>query len=386
MDQIIYAGKLLGMSPEFAGDDMVVCLEGGRIERIEKRDRFKPPQDAPVVDWSAYSVMPGLIDCHDHLGFDVGDEEAQALECDFINVLRGVRNAKALLRSGITTLRTMGEKNFMDIYWQKAIEAGWMVGPRLVNSSQIIAKTGGHAWYIGVEVDGVDNLRRAIRHQVKSGAQCIKIMITGGASTAGSDPLAPEYSSEEIVAAIEEAHRCHRKIAAHAHGGPGVREAIEHGVDSIEHGVFLTGEDLRLMAQKGTYLVVTYGVMAAAAELPGIPQFMKENCTRARDHYMTTLKLAKEHQVKVAFGGDTYHADPKRDLEALVKAGFSTEEALKAGTIAGAELVGLKEEIGSVEAGKCADLIAIDGDPLSDISDVAHVAAVMKSGRIQELS
>ena len=149
-----------------------------KISRIEKRENFNPPKDVPVIDWSAYSVMPGLIDCHDHLGFDVGDEEAQALECDFVNVLRGAYNVKALLKSGITTVRTMGEKNFMDIYWQKAIEAGWMVGPRLVNSSQIIAKTGGHAWYIGIEVDGVDSLRKAIRHQVKSGAQWIKLMIT----------------------------------------------------------------------------------------------------------------------------------------------------------------------------------------------------------------
>jgi len=386
MDQVIYTGKVIGLSEGFAEDNMVVCVQGDKISRIEKRENFNPPKDVPVIDWSAYSVMPGLIDCHDHLGFDVGDEEAQALECDFVNVLRGAYNAKALLKSGITTVRTMGEKNFMDIYWQKAIEAGWMVGPRLVNSSQIIAKTGGHAWYIGIEVDGVDSLRKAIRHQVKSGAQWIKLMITGGASTAGSNSLAPEYSEEEIIAAIEETHRCQRKIAAHAHGGPGVRAAIENGIDSIEHGVYLTEEDLELMTQKGTYLVVTYGVMAAAAELPGIPQFMKENCIRARDYYMTTLKLAKKHQVKVVFGGDTYHAQPVGDLEALVNAGFSNEEALKAGTISAAEMVGLEDEIGSVEVGKLADLIAVDGDPLSDICTMGRVTAVMKSGRIQPYS
>ncbi len=385
MDQVIFAGKLIGLPDGFASDDKVLCLEKGVIRHIFERTGYTPPPGVSVVDWSDYAVMPGLIDCHDHLGFDVGDEEAQALENDFVNVLRGVHNAKALLCSGITTLRTMGEKNFMDIYWQKAIEAGWMVGPRIVNSSQIIAKTGGHAWYIGLEVDGADNLRSAIRGQVKSGASLIKIMITGGASTAGSDPLAPEYSTEEIIAAIEEAHRCQRKIAAHAHGGPGVRTAIEHGIDSIEHGVYLSEDDLELMAQKGTYLVVTYGVMTAATQLAHVPQFMKDNCARALDHYTDTLKLAKKLQVKVAFGGDTYHADPKSELEALVEAGFSREEALKAGTIAAAKLLGLEDEIGSVEIGKQADLIAIDGDPMKNISDIKNIAAVMQGGRIQPL-
>jgi len=127
MDKVIYAGKLVGMLDDFICDNMVLCLENGKISMIQRRDQFAPAKGIPVIDWGDYAVMPGLIDCHDHLGFDLGNEEAQAHEPDFVNVLRGVRNAKTLLKSGITSLRTMGEKSFMDIYWKKAIEADWIL-------------------------------------------------------------------------------------------------------------------------------------------------------------------------------------------------------------------------------------------------------------------
>ena len=182
---------------------------------------------------------------------------------------------------------------------------------------------------------------------------------------------------------VTEAHRCGMKIAGHAYGGPASRTAIECGMDSLEHGVYLTEADMERMVMKGTYLVVTYGVMVAAGKLPDLPQFMVEKCTAAAEHYMETIALAKKHGVKVAIGGDTYHGDPKTELEALVRGGFSNEAALKAGTIAGAELVGLEDLIGSIEKGKFADLIAIEGNPMDDISDIANVAAVMKGAAIQ---
>jgi imidazolonepropionase-like amidohydrolase len=336
-----------------------------------------------VIDWSDYTVMPGLIDSHDHLGIDLGYEEEQAYEPDFVSLLRSVRNAQTILKSGITTLRTMGEKNFIDSYIKKAIEEGWIAGPRLVNSCQLIAKTGGHCWNIGFEADGVDGLRAGVRKQVKAGADVIKIMVTGGIVTKGSDPRASEYSNEEIIAAIEEAHRCGRKIAAHAHGGPGAKAAIEHGIDSIEHGIYLSEDELILMAEKGTYLVVTYGFMIAALKLAHVPEFIKKGCLEASDHYLKTIELAKRHSVKVAIGGDTWHADPKSELEALLQAGFSHEEALKAGTIGGAELVGMKDKVGAIEVDQIADLIAIKGNPLQNISDVEKVAAVIKEGHLQ---
>jgi imidazolonepropionase-like amidohydrolase len=276
----------------------------------------------------------------------------------------------------------MGEKNFMDLYWKQAIENGWIRGPRLLISCQLLVKTGGHGWFLGCEVDGPDGLRTAVRQQVKAGADWIKFMLTGGASTKGSDPLAPEYTAGEIRAVIEEAHHCGRKVAAHAHGGPGVKTAVECGLDSLEHGTFLTEDDLRLMADQGTFLVITMGVKLAAAKSKVVPRFFKEKAARGAKHYLETIRLAKKHGVKIAFGSDTLHADPKTELETLVKAGFSAEEALKIGTIQAAELLDLDTKIGSVETGKVADLIAVNGAPHAKVNDVANVVAVMKGGEI----
>lgn len=387
MDKVIYAGRLIGISDNFVCDNMVLCLEEGTISEIQPRDQVSPAKGIEVLDWRDYTVMPGLIDCHDHLGIDLGYDEVKVLhEPEAMNVLRAVRNSKTLIKAGVTTVRTMGEKNFIDISLKKAIQARWIVGPRLVNSGQSIARTGGNVWFFGIEADGVDGVRAAIRKQVKAGADVIKIMLTGGALGESSDPTTSEYSDEEIIAAIEEAHRCNRKIAAHALGGSAARIAIEHGVDSIEHGVYLTEDELKLMAEKGIYLVVNIGVyaaMIAESKLPDAPEYMRSKCAVLEKQYPKTIALAKKHGVRVAFGGDTYHADPKSELEGLIQAGFSHEEALKAGTIWAAELLGMDDQIGSIEIGKFADLIAIVGDPMKDIGDIEKVVAVMKGGCIQ---
>ncbi len=281
MNKVVLAGQLVGLVDGFVREKMAVRLKGERISQISAQSGFSPGEDDQVFDWREYTVMPGLIDCHDHLGLECGTEEEQVREPDFKTALRGVKNARALLEAGITTLRSLGEKNFMDIHWKKAIEAGWIVGPRLINCCQVITKTGGHGAGLGLEADGVDAIRAAVRTQVKAGADYIKLMMTGGISSPNSDPRAAEYSEAEIVAAIEEAHRCQRKIAAHAHGGPAIISAVRAGLDSIEHGVYLSAEELKLMAQKGTFLVVTYGVMGAAIDIPETPAYMKKKCAEA---------------------------------------------------------------------------------------------------------
>jgi imidazolonepropionase-like amidohydrolase len=191
------------------------------------------------------------------LGLDLGDEHAQALEHDFRNVLRGVRNARRVLSAGITTLRSVGEKKHLEAHLRDAISEGWIPGPRMVICGQFIMRTGGHCWYLGVEADGPDGLRQAVREQIKNGADFIKLMVTGGSSTPGSIPTQSDYTDEEIQAAIEEAHRLGRPVAAHIGGGSGAKAAIEAGIDSIEHGVYLTDEDLSKMADKGIVLCAT---------------------------------------------------------------------------------------------------------------------------------
>jgi len=219
-----------------------------------------------------------------------------------------------------------------------------------------------------------------VREQLKNGADFIKLMITGGSSTAGSVPTNSDYTDQEIQAAIEEAHRCGLTVAAHVHGGPGARAAIEAGVDSIEHGVYLTEDDLSLMANRKTVLCATYGVYTAAANLENVPDFMKENCAKAADHYISTLAMAHKCGVKVVFGGDTYHADPAAEFKGLIKAGFSPEEAFQAGTINGAALLGLEDRLGSIEPGKLADLVALRDNPLETPDALGDVVSVMKAG------
>jgi imidazolonepropionase-like amidohydrolase len=217
---------------------------------------------------------------------------------------------------------------------------------------------------------------------VKAGADVIKIMITGGVGTEGSDPMMAEFSDGEIIAAIEEAHRCNRKIAAHAHGGPAIKCAVQNGMDSIEHGVYLTEDEIKLMSEKGTYLVVTYGILSAASKLPHIPEFMRKKAEETLEHYPKTISLAKKHGLNVVFGGDTYHADPKAELEALVDAGFSPEDALKAGTVNAAKLLGMEDKVGSISIGKFADLIVLKGDPSKNIQDIANIICVIKDGHV----
>ncbi len=334
-----------------------------------------------VVDWTDYMVLPGLIDCHDHLGIDLGDERAQSYDHDAVITLRAVRNARHLLRSGITTLRDVGESRHLDVYWKRAISEGVVEGPRLLIAGEFIMRTGGHGWYGGLEADGEVAVRKAVREQVKWQSDLVKIMITGGVSTEGSSPTMSDYTREEIAAAVDEAHRLGRRIAAHVHGGDGATWAIEAGVDSIEHGVFLTREQLQMMAEKGTFLVVTYGVMKYAAESPGVPAYYREKAAAACQAYMDTLRAARECGVPVAIGGDTYHGDPTAEVQALLGAGYTLKQALAAATLEGARLCGISDLVGSIEVGKMCDLVAFRREDVF-AGDLRQVRGVVKAGKV----
>ena len=381
-ETVVLAGKVICSNTSDIVEDKAIWIKDGIINKIEDIDNLGSTNDAIIHDWRDNVVIPGLIDCHDHLGLETGDERAQAMEHDFINVLRGVYNARKLLSAGITTLRSVGEKNYMDIYWREAVEKGWMHGPRLVVCCKFIMRTGGHAWYLGRQADGPDEIRKAVREQIREGADAIKLMITGGASTTGSVPTVSDYREDEIIAAVEEAHRFGKKVAAHVHGGPGARDAINAGIDSIEHGVYLTNEDLALMAEKGSFLCVTYGVYSAAANSDTAPQFMKDLCSEAAKHYLSTISNAKKHGVKIVFGGDTYHGDPAAEFKALIKAGFTPENALGAATSNAAELLGMKDSIGSIGVGKYADMVALKRNPLEHHDALAEVVQVIKNGQL----
>ncbi|MDB4897726.1 MAG: hypothetical protein JWN15_3988 [Firmicutes bacterium] len=356
----------------FIGDD-------GRISRVETAGG-EVPTGSEVIDLSKYTVIPGLVDSHDHLCIDTGDEHAQAQESDQYHIAKGLRNARRMVQGGITTLRDVGEKHYNDVVLREALNSGDFPGPRVISCGEFMCRTGGHAWYFGVEVNGPDDVRRAVRQQLKNGAQFIKVMISGGIGTKGSDPTGQELSDEEIQVLIAEAHRAGRRVAAHIHGGPGARVAIEAGLDTLEHGIYLTREELALMAERGTHLVVTHGFIDAALSLPDVPEHFVTKSRVAKEHYQQRIQWAHELGVKVAAGGDGVHGHPVLELQALARGGFTPLEALRAMTMGGAELLDMQADIGSLEAGKFADLVAVEGDPVKELTAIDNIRFVMRQG------
>ncbi|HXX39350.1 MAG TPA: amidohydrolase family protein [bacterium] len=370
-------GWLLGASGALQKDWRLVA-EHGRIHTLEP---WSPTAEA-YVDWSPYVVVPGFIDCHDHLGIEMGDEEAQAKEDPVTMTIKAVANARALLAAGVTTLRDVGEKDHYDVVWRRAVRAGTMMGPTLYISGQFIMRTGGHGWYMGYQADGPEEIRRAVRTQVRAGVDWVKGMITGGVSTAGLSPAAPEYSREEVHALVHEAHLRGHRVAVHAHGGDAVDWALEAGVDTVEHGVFLTDRQLEAMASRGTYLVATYGIIQQAATSPAVPDHYRTKSVEAIRQYAETLSMARAHGVLVAAGGDGWHGDPHSEAAGLVGAGYTPTEALAALTTNAARLLGLEREVGSLAVGATADLVALRGDPTADIAAIRQVAGVAQGGRL----
>jgi imidazolonepropionase-like amidohydrolase len=368
--------------------DAAVLIEGREIAAVGRAADIACPDDALSVDLRDCTLLPGLIDCHDHLGIDMGQEEAQSHESAAWHTVKAVRNGRRCLEAGITTMRDLGELRHVEIEWRRAIASGLMDGPDLMDGPELlvagefITRTGGHGWFFGREADGPDEVRRAVREQLRVRADVIKIMVTNGAETAGAVPCAPGYTREEIGAAVDEAHEAGLKIAAHAQGGPAVQWAVEAGVDSIEHGSFLTDDDLRLLAARGTYLVSTYGVLAAPISSGSVPPVVAARMIEVQRSSVQTLARARALGVRVATGGDSCHANPALEAEGLRAAGYPSAEVLAALTSRAAELCGLADR-GVLAAGRRADVVAVSGDPLEDLSCLSRVELVVQAGRLK---
>lgn len=368
-----------GTSPQHG---KAVIVEQGRVTEVVDQATTPPPAGARVINLDGMTVMPGMIDCHEHLCLDVGDEAAQCAQPYARLVIISTHNAKAILESGITTIRDCGEKDFLDVEIKKAIDEGMIPGPRLVISGQPIIRTGGHAHFLGRETDGVDDMRKAVREQVKRGVDFIKIMVSGGMSTLGSVPDGQEFSDEEIRACMDEAHRAGLPVCAHIHGGPGLKVAVDAGVDTVEHGALLKEEDVEYLAKHDVWLVSTDGVGQVAAQLPDAPEHYKRKSKAGQKHRLKVRQWAKSHGVKVAVGTDTNHARMDMEMQALIDAGWTPMEALQALTLRGAELLGMEADLGTVESGKYADLIALESNPLENPTALNSVQFVMKNGTI----
>ena len=364
--------------------EATLVVEGEVVREV--REGRRSQSDGQVVDLRELTVLPGLVDGHDHFGIDMGDGEPQAMQDAQWRALKGVKNARAMLASGITTLRNAGETHGLGSHIRRAIEQGWIPGPRAVLSGTPISSTGGHGWFLSMEADGPDAVRAAVRRNAKAGADMIKVIITGGVTTPGGTLSRACFTEPEIRVAVEEAHLAGKRIGVHCYGGPAATWAIEAGVDSIEHGTYLTDEQLDAMVRRDTRLVCTSSVMRAAGGSPGVVPFMRERFRQVNEDYVALMARVRARNIPIAVGCDTHHASIAEELQTLVEAGYTSIQALRAATVGGAELCGMQDRVGTLERGKLADFIAVEGDVMGDpVRTLKNVRAVFKGGLRQNV-
>jgi imidazolonepropionase-like amidohydrolase len=306
--------------------------------------------------------------------------------------LRGAANLKKLLKSGVTFFRDMGGYEYIDIELKKSVNEGFIEGPEFLVSGKVLTMTGGHGYLMGRECDGVDEVRKAAREQLKAGADVIKIMATGGVMTPGVEPGSPQLTKEEIQAAVEEAHKAGRKTAAHAQGTTGIKNAVMAGIDSVEHGIFLDDEVIEMMVEKGVYLVPTlvapYFIIEYGEE-GGIPAYVVEKSKRVMESHLESFRKAYKAGVKIAMGTDAgtpfnYHDKSAYELKLMVEAGMKPMDAIVSSTKVAAELLGIEKDYGTLEQGKVADFIVLKDNPLENIETLLQVERVYKKGKLVE--
>jgi imidazolonepropionase-like amidohydrolase len=399
----IRAGTLIDGTAAAPVRNAVIVIRGDRIEAVGPEARV--PAGARVIDLSSYTVLPGFIDAHVHLAsrpVGEGDWVHRAVtESEGDDALWGALHARVTLLAGFTTVRDVGGDDFADVALKRAIDAGRVAGPRMVAAGHLIGISGGHCDANGYAPDGLvrergplegiaagaDQVREAVRLQVKYGAGVIKICATGGVLSQGDEIGAQQMTEDEMRAAVETARLLGRRVAAHAHGNEGIKAAVRAGVTSIEHGSFLDDEAVRMMVERGTWLVPTLmaGEAVASPQAP-LPPWAAEKGRRAFDAMQHSIRLAVAGGVKIALGTDAGvypHGRNSREFELLVTLGGMTPaQAIQAGTMNAATLLGMERDIGSVEARKFADLVAVRGDPLADIALLQHPVFVMKGGEV----
>ncbi|HEY3130359.1 MAG TPA: amidohydrolase family protein [Acidobacteriota bacterium] len=373
----------------------VVVIERDKIAQVGSGIAIPP--DAEVLDLGAVTLLPGLIDCHDHLTSNPEHSGYQSLGVSVPRqTLHGATNALKTLRAGFTTVRNVGAGGYSDVALRDAVNEGDLPGPRMLVSGPALGITGGHCDdnLLSYEfhhkdegvADGPWEVRAKVREVVKYGADLIKICASGGVLSKGDQPGTPQYTLEEMKAIAEEAHKLGRKVAAHAHGTQSIKEAIQAGIDSIEHASLIDDEGIRLAREHGTFLVMDiYNddfILQHGAKVGMLPESIekeKKIGQLQRNNFARALKGG----ARMAFGtdGGVYpHGDNARQFQYMVKYGMTAMQSIQAATINAAELLGWNDRIGSVETGKFADLIAVQADPLSNIRSLEDVGFVMKGG------
>ncbi|HZQ68072.1 MAG TPA: amidohydrolase family protein [Terriglobales bacterium] len=393
---VIRAGHVLDVRSGKLLENQVIVIEGDRIVSVGPAS--SAPAGATTIDLPSATVLPGLIDAHTHLTFN----PQFGYETLGISVPRealiGAHNARLTLEAGITTVRNVGARGYSDVALRDAINAGDVPGPRMVVSGPALSITGGHcdnnllpyeyhATGDGV-ADGVENVQHKVREIIKYGADVIKVCATGGVLSKGDDPNASQFTLEEVKAIVAEAHRLGRKVAAHAHGAQGVSWASEAGVDSVEHGHLMDDNSVATLKKNGTYLVPTLYLMdwqRANVATTHLPEYARKKMEMVSEKGQAAAKKAFQSGVKIGMGTDAAvypHGLNAHELEVYVRLGMTPIQAIQTATINDADLLGWSDKVGTLEAGKWADIIAVDGDPTKDVTTLQHVKFVMKGGAV----
>lgn len=373
----------------------VILIEDNKIVGVGSEAQVTVPTDVKWIDLGEATLLPGLIECHTHLsscpelGYDWNrHREPSAWEVSDVDLaFRIARNARTLLRSGVTTARIPGERNHLDFAYRRAWKAGFLQGPRVVIAGPGIKARHGHG-RVTVFADGVEDVRRAVRENIRIGVDFIKIFITGGTGTLGTPVTTSYYTEAEIAAAIEEAHRAGKPIAAHAHGGPGAKFAVKEGLDNLEHGTFMDEELIELLVQHKTWLnpnLALYFRRPKVGEIAQPPEVVRKRA-QARDNLEVMFPKAVQAGVRIVAGTDGQHGEMWFELACMVQLSLSPMEAIMTATKYGAETCGLDDQLGTLGVGKIADVIAVRGDPLSDITVLRNVVFVMQDGHSYQIS
>jgi imidazolonepropionase-like amidohydrolase len=401
---IIHAGTLIDGQSNQAYKKRTIIIEDTLI--VSVINGYQEPQKNDIyLDLKKYTVLPGLMDMHVHLDGEYNKNSySERFSFEAADrAIRAVVNAKKTLMAGFTTVRNLGDSDNVTISLRNAINQGIISGPRIFSAGKSLATTGGHAdptngvrediFHIPTPVDGVidgrDGAFKGVRSRYQSGADLIKITATGGVLSVAKNGQNPQFTEDEILAIVEAAKDYDFTVAAHAHGAEGIKRAVRAGVNSIEHGSLMDEEGMSLMVKYGTYYVPTimagYWVAEKAQQPDFFPEIVRPKALAIGPAIQETFRKAYERGVKIAFGTDSgvsAHGENAQEFIYMVQAGMSEMEAIKSATSIASELIGMSDLMGSIQSGKLADIIAVSGNPLEDISTLKKVEVVIKEGVI----
>ncbi len=390
--ETLYSGGLIFDENGNLKENYGILVVEEKISKIKPISYFEG-FNGNKIDASGCTILPGLIDCHVHLVYSgEADPKSHLLKLKPGQiVMNALENAQKTLRNGITSIRDLGGRDYLEFSVRDACNSGKQLGPTVLAAGKMICMTGGHGNAFGRIADGSNEVLKAVREQIHAGSDVIKLMATGGVMTPGVDPEDAHYTEEELKTGVNEGHRFKRKCASHAQGSAGILNAVRAGMDSIEHGIFLNKECLEIMLEKKTFLVPTLSAVnnIFINKDNGIPDFIVEKTLRIRERHHKSIKMFYEAGGKIAMGTDAgtpfnVHGENLQELKFMNDLGISNKDALKFSTLNGADLMGLSDR-GKIREGYFADMLVVNGNPLEDISAVSNRdnhRIVIKNGTI----